>query len=112
MLTVIQMLLLAAFAAALGLTVRRGKQNVLSRSETFLWGALWIAGAVVTLRPEVTTFFAGVIGVGRGTDAVMYVSVAVLFYLTFRIFLRIDKLDHEITELVRREALRDAEEKR
>jgi len=106
MLTPFQFALVAAFAAALALTVRRGRQNALSRTETFLWSALWIAGAVVTLLPEVTTFFASVIGVGRGADAVTYVSVAVLFYLTFRIFLRIDKLDREITELVRRDALR------
>lgn len=106
----IQILLVAMLAAALALTWRRSRQGALSRLGAFLWSALWIAAAVVVLRPEVASFFAGLVGVGRGADAVVYVSVIVLFYLVFRIFLRLDKLDRDITLLVRKVSLagRDA----
>lgn len=109
--TLLQILLLAAFAAAFVLTLRRGRQGVLSRTETFLWCLLWFAAGLVVLRPEVTSLVAGLLGVGRGVDAVTYVAIAVLFSLTFRIFLRLDKIDRDITELVRREALRDGGKK-
>lgn len=109
---VIQVLLIAMLTAAFVLTWRRSRQGALSRLGAFLWSALWIAAIVVVLRPEVATFFASLVGVGRGADAVMYVSVIVLFYLVFRIFLRLDKLDRDITLLVRKVSIAARDEHR
>lgn len=107
----IQVILVATLAAALVLTWRRSRQGALSRLGAFLWSALWIAAAVVVLRPEVASFFANLVGVGRGVDAVLYVSIIALFYLVFRIFLRLDKLDRDITLLVRKVSLAGREGK-
>lgn len=101
----IQYVLLAAIAAALVFTVRRGRQNALSRVETFLWSVLWVGAGVVVLLPGVASSFASLLGVGRGADAVLYVSIIVLFTLVFRIFLRLDKIDRDITLLVRKDSL-------
>lgn len=106
----IQYLLLAAIVAAFVFTVRRGRQNALSRAETFLWGALWVGAAVVVLMPSVASAIAGILGVGRGVDAVLYVSIIILFTLVFRIFLRLDKLDRDITQLVRKVSLAGRDE--
>lgn len=111
MLTLLQIVLLAGFAGAFVLTLRRGRQNALSRTETFLWCALWFAGGIIVVLPEVTQLVAERLGVGRGVDAVVYVSIAALFYLVFRIFLRMDKLESDMTKLVREIALREAGER-
>ena len=106
----IQYLLLAAIVAAFVFTVRRGRQHALSRMGTFMWGALWVGAAIVVLMPSVASLIARVLGVGRGADAVLYVSIIALFTLVFRIFLRLDKIDRDITLLVRKASLagRDA----
>ncbi|HTM69168.1 MAG TPA: DUF2304 family protein [Candidatus Binatia bacterium] len=109
---VIQVLLIAMLAGALVLTWRRSKQGALSRLGAFLWSALWIAAAIVVLRPEVATFFASLVGVGRGADAVIYVSIIALFYLVFRIFLRLDKLDRDLTALVRKVSVAERDARR
>lgn len=101
----IQYLLLAAIVAAFVFTVRRGRQHALSRVGTFMWGALWVGAAIVVLMPSVASFIAGLLGVGRGADAVIYVSIIALFTLVFRIFLRLDKIDRDVTLLVRKVSL-------
>jgi small membrane protein len=103
--SLIQLLLLAALAIALAGTLRRGRVGSLSRIETALWSALWISAAVVVLRPDLSSRFAALVGVGRGADAVTYAAIVALFYLVFRLFLRIDKIERDITAVVRRDAL-------
>lgn len=104
-LTLVQILLLVAFAAALFGTVRRGRAGAISRHEMLGWSLLWVGAAAVTLRPDLASRFAALVGVGRGADAVLYAAVVGIFYLLFRVYLRIDKLERDITTLVRRDAL-------
>jgi hypothetical protein len=98
---VIQYLLIAVLLAVLAHTWRRARQGALGRTAAFLWSIFWIASGVVVLRPEFATSFASFLGVGRGADAVIYLAIIALFYLVFRIFLRLDRLDRDITSLVR-----------
>ena len=49
------------------------------------------------------------IGIGRGIDAVVYGSVVLLFYLVYRIYVKAEFIEHEITSLVRKFALKDKE---
>lgn len=71
--------------------------------------ALWTLGTIIFLifvwRPDVSTRFSQLIGVGRGVDAAVYISVAVLFYTTLRIFIRLEKQENLITQLVSEIAL-------
>jgi len=108
----IQYILLGILAAALVMTWRRERQGALGRLGAVLWSALWGVAAVVVLLPDVASRFAGIVGVGRGVDAVVYLSVIFLFYLSFRIFLRLDKMDRDITQLVRRVSMDEADDRR
>jgi hypothetical protein len=101
----IQVLLLLVLAAALVLTLRRLQQGALTRGPAFAWVALWLAGAAVVLQPDIAARFARFVGVGRGVDAVLYLAVALLFYLTLRIFLRLEQIERDITTLVRAQSL-------
>jgi len=64
-----------------------------------------LAVGVVVILPQTASFLANLLGVGRGADLVIYLSILVLFYIVFRIFIRLDRLDREITKIVRELAL-------
>ena len=70
-----------------------------------LWGGIFVA----VLIPRTTEWLARTVGVGRGTDAVLYLSVVFLFFVQYRTLLRLEKMDHAITEAVRARALQELE---
>ena len=88
----------------------RVAQKIRSRSLSPRWGAFWLAfwlgGGVVISLPWTTSLLAARLGVTRGVDLVVYCSVIALFYLVFRLTLKIEKLERNITKLVRELALK------
>lgn len=79
--------------------------------ELLFWTLFWLAVAVVALLPQTVNVIADYLGVGRGVDVAIYISIIVLFYIVFRVFVRLDKLEKDITKLVRHLALEDKEKK-
>ncbi|MBM3890158.1 MAG: DUF2304 domain-containing protein, partial [Verrucomicrobia bacterium] len=69
----------------------------------------WLAASVVVMWPAVTMLLANLLGVARGTDAILYLTVAALCYLAFRTYIRIRDVEKQLTELVRRLALHEQE---
>lgn len=76
---------------------------------TMIWSILWVAIGAIVWWPVVTTEFARLIGVKRGVDAVVYFSIIVLFYGLFRVYVKMEFLEHELTSLVRNLALREGD---
>ncbi len=103
----IQLVLILILLAALGMTWKRAKENVISRREALLWSVVWIVAGIVVALPWTTTVVANFFGVGRGADFVIYGSVVVLFILVFKIFVALDKLDRKLTDIVQRDALKE-----
>jgi small membrane protein len=87
--------------------VRRGKVNW---RRALLWVLLWLAGLVVVWRPEVSVRIARLVGVGRGVDAIVYFSIALLSYLMFRIYLLSERQDQLLTKLVSEIALQNGKD--
>ncbi|MFH0928698.1 MAG: DUF2304 family protein [bacterium] len=104
---VIQFLLVAIFALILIVTWRRFQEKNLSLPEALVWSLVWVGGILVAIDPELTNRLAQILGVGRGADAIVYLSLVVIFWLLFRIFVKIEKLERHLTELVQHEALED-----
>jgi hypothetical protein len=69
------------------------------------WCLVWLGTALIVTFPDATSLLARQLGIGRGVDLVMYVTLVVAFYLIFRIHLTLDRLEQEITEIVRTIAL-------
>lgn len=69
------------------------------------WTLLWIAIALVVQLPQKTDVIAQVFGIGRGVDALMFLAVLALILLVFRLYLRLERQEREITTLVREIAL-------
>jgi hypothetical protein len=103
----IQIVLVIALLVAIAMTWRRAKEGIIRAREAVLWSLVWIIAAVVILLPETTSFVASLLGVGRGVDLVLYASVVVLFFLIFKLFTSIDRLEKHLTDIVRKDALRD-----
>lgn len=85
------------------------KKKALSFKEALFWGVLWFAVGVVVLYPRLADQLAAALGLqtATGIDLVVYVAVAVVFYLVFRLYVRLDKVEHNLTKLSRHLALRD-----
>lgn len=105
MLTTIQILLLAFILFAISRVFLRVKEKVLSTQTGFFWIVIWLAALVGVILPGTTTQLASYFGVGRGVDVIVYISLALLFYLVFRIYVMIEDIRHEITFLIRQLAL-------
>lgn len=108
--TVIQIILTVFAAFGFGAAVSRFRRDGLSRRALAAWSVLWIAVVLVVLRPETASLAARRLGVGRGADVVVYLSIAALFYLLFRQFARLEEHERQITKLARELALKDLED--
>jgi hypothetical protein len=108
----IQVIVVGFALFALVLLVSRFRKRGLGGLEFFVWFTFWIAVGVVGVDPDITYRFAGLIGVGRGVDAVIYVTLLMLCYLAFRQRITARHHEQQITALVRKLALEEAERKR
>ncbi|MEK9152941.1 MAG: DUF2304 family protein [Patescibacteria group bacterium] len=103
----IQVLIIAFALFAFSRSVLRFREGALSAVWLAFWGAFWAVVGTVSLLPRAASRLAEILGVGRGVDALMYMAIIGLFYGVFRLFVRIERIEHEITLLVRALALQD-----
>jgi hypothetical protein len=106
---IIQILIVLFAVYAIMRTFFRFRRGGIGLSEVLLWTCFWLAGAVCVLYPGITQWFAGILGVGRGADAVFYLGLVGLSYAFFKVYLRIRQAEQQLTLLVRRLALKEAE---
>ncbi|NCP17162.1 DUF2304 domain-containing protein [Candidatus Kuenenbacteria bacterium CG_4_9_14_3_um_filter_39_14] len=81
------------------------QRRELKIAEFLMWLVFWLAVGVAFITPESLTKIANILGIGRGADLVLYLAVVVVFYLMFRIFIRLEKMERDITKVVRKNAL-------
>lgn len=85
----------------------RMKEGTLEFGAFIFWVSVWLCALIIVIWPGTASRIATTIGVGRGADAVVYISLVVLFYLIFRTNVALENIRHELTELVRQLALND-----
>lgn len=81
-----------------------------NRLRTRLWDrvlltGLALAAVVLVAKPDWATELAHFLGVGRGTDLVMYLGLSGLAFLWLGLYSRQREMDVRLTELVRRMAI-------
>jgi hypothetical protein len=84
--------------------ILRMKSGDITNAEFAFWSVLWIAVIVIALIPSFATKIADLFGIGRGVDVMVYISILLLFYLVFRVYVKLEHIEHEITLLTRRTA--------
>lgn len=84
----------------------RLKDGTLSLKNFIFWTGLFVIALIGVIQPELTTLLAQKLGINRGSDVVVYASILLLFYLIFRTNILLENLRHDLTELVRKLALK------
>jgi hypothetical protein len=106
--TLIKILLLAAILAV-GLLAFRGSKRAIHK---VLWRGyvvvVLIAAAFTVVFPDILTRLANQVGVGRGTDLVLYVMAVTFMLVSVVLFRRISELERRYTQLARALAVRNA----
>lgn len=108
---ILQVFVIIFLLFAISRVILRFRGGQIKLTEFGFWGALFTTAIVVILYPEQTTRLANNLGIGRGVDLVVYASIITLFYLVFRIYVMIEDIRQEITQVIRRIALRQTQGK-
>lgn len=110
----IQFILIVIIAVIILRLIYQLKNKDIGLSQFLSWLFIWLLALIIIWYPQVTTFLAIQVGIGRGVDLAVYVSIILVFYLIFRLWLKIGQIEKQITQIVRAEALKniiDDEEK-
>ncbi len=108
---VVQVIFILFALFALTRVFVRVRKRELSHALGSLAVVIWASVIAFALQPEWLDRIAEVIGVGRGVDTATYISILVIFYLIFKIFVRLEKLEDHLTSSVRDEALSEYRKK-
>jgi small membrane protein len=81
--------------------VLRLREKKLSIFEFSFWTIVWLALVLVAIFPEALSVVALRIGIQSGIGLVVYTGMILLFYLLFRVYVKIDTMEQEITALTR-----------
>ena len=76
--------------------------------EALLWTLFWGAIAVIALYPDLLSFLSFILGFKNRENAVIVISIGILFFLVFYLIIRIEELEQRQTRIVRSMALREA----
>ncbi len=105
-------IILIVFAIfALSRVFLRFRDHSLGIAGVFFWTVVWVLLIFVAVfRESVSIQIAG-LGLGRAMDVILAISVALIFYLIFRIYVRLDNHERNFTELTRVIALNNKKKK-
>src|SRR5262245_19932907 len=107
----IKIIVSAFIVFALSRVWLRFRDGAIGWSGSIIWSILWMGIGAFTWWPKVSDFIAHKVGIGRGADALVYVSVVALFYAVFRLYIKMEHIEHEITSLVRNLALKSFDDR-
>ena len=91
-------------------TFLRFKKEDITGREFSIWLIFWLLVGAATLVPQKTDIVAQWLGVKRGADLLVYLSIIVLFFVVFKIIVKLEKIDRDITKVVRHTALKNKDD--
>jgi hypothetical protein len=91
---------------------KKFKDSVLKTSEFISWLVIWAVVLVAFWLPNTASYLALLLGIGRGVDLAVYSAILILFYLIFRLYLKHDRQQQQITKIIRHLALTEGDEER
>ncbi len=78
--------------------------------DIFLLLILIATATLFIIFPNLSNQLAHRLGVGRGADLVFYTSILIFWFVILKLYARIRRLEQTITQIVRKDALGDAQE--
>lgn len=107
MLSPIQLVLIGVALLGAFRTLRQFKAGLVPPAWLAFWIVFWGGVAFVAISPKITDVAANLVGVGRGADFAVYAAIVLLFALSFKLLMKIEDLERDLTRLVRTLALRE-----
>lgn len=105
MLILFQILFTLFTLYALSSVAARKRSGELGPRGLVFWMLFWILATIFVWYPEATNQLAQTFGIGRGTDFVLYVSLVTIFFVLFRLHVKLESMSRDVTKLVREKAL-------
>ena len=102
-----RLIVVAVVVFALWRTASRFRQGDLTVGKLLAWSALWLGVLVLGLQPQVTDVVSRWAGIERGATLFMFLAILFLLYVVFALHVRMEKMQQEVTKLVREISLRD-----
>jgi len=109
--TLVQILIIGFAILVLIKTTSDFKKKRIALRPFLFWIVLWLIIITVAMLPWVTGPLAKILGVGRGTDIAVYVSILLIFLTIFKVFSELEKIKREITEIVQHLSLKNPRKK-
>jgi hypothetical protein len=75
------------------------------RGLALMWAAVWLGAAVAVAFPGLTSAIGTFLGIGRGADLVLYCGIIAMFLGFFSVYVRMRRIEAQLTELVRQIAI-------
>lgn len=102
-----QLLALIIIAYIIIRTIWQKKNQKINSIEFFFWISFWlIAGFAVIFIKYIDRFVAELGFSGSGINILFYLAVIVIFYLIFKLRIKIEKIESNITRLTREISLK------
>lgn len=102
---IIQLFLLLIILIILVFIIARFRKKELTTVQFGFWLLVWVAGGIVVADPAIPQRIANELGIGRGADLVIYLAIIFIVFVLFRMLLRQERMEREITKVVREIAL-------
>ena len=99
MILYILVIVFALFALSRAFLRLREKQ--ISVKEFIFWLIIWIGVIITSIIPESVSQISILLGIDRGVDFLTYISIILLFYLIFRLYVKCENIEQDITKIVR-----------
>jgi hypothetical protein len=91
--------------------VLRFRDKAISTKEFLFWSVIWVVVILLVFLKSKLGFLTQLGLGGRPVDIIIYVSIILLFYLMFRIYVKIDAAEQNITKVVREIAIKKERKK-
>src|SRR3990167_2812963 len=105
MLILFQLLFILFSLFAIISVIKRKREGLLGPKGMIFWIGFWLLAVILVLWPNSTGVVANYLGIGRGADLVFYVSLVVIFYLLFKLNVKLESLGRDVTKVVRAKSL-------
>ena len=109
--TLIQIIAVIFGTFAVSRALLRAKDKKISLGELLFWLTIWSGLVFVVFFPSITGLVADVVGIGRGIDVIIYASIGLLFYLIFRLYVKLEETQQDLTKIVRELAIMNKKRK-
>ncbi len=73
-----------------------------------LWTFFWLLIGLLIIKQDILSYLAIKFGIGRGSDLAIYISILLIFYFLFKLYMKMEQTEKKHTQLIRKISLNNA----